>query len=73
MNVWLAFMLLLFSGVHILMMKVILTALVWTSLFLGADYFLTGMHNDAIDNKLGTIAGVGAGVIVVFGFVRRRA
>jgi hypothetical protein len=73
MNVWLAFMLLLFGGVHILIMKVILTALVWTSLFLGADYLLTGMHNDAIDNKLGAIAGLGAGVIVVFGFVRRRA
>jgi hypothetical protein len=57
---------------NILMMKIFLIAIIWVGLCLGADYLITGMHNDAIDDKLGMIAGVGAGVIVVFGFYRRR-
>ena len=51
------------------MKKTILAAIAWTVAFLGADYLLTGMRNEAIDNKLGMIAGIGAGAILVVGFV----
>lgn len=50
------------------MKKTILIALAWTGLFFGVDYLLTGMHNDAVDDIFGRVAGMGAGVIVVVGF-----
>ena len=57
---------------RILSVKIILVAVIWIGFWVALDYAMTGMKNDAIDNKLGTIAGVGTVCILLGGFILRR-
>ena len=52
---------------------IVVCAFLWVALVMGADYALTGMNNDAVDEQFGTVAGLGFGGIVAYGIYSARS
>jgi len=49
-----------------MIIKTFIACVVWVALMIGADYAVTGMSNDAVDEQFGTVAGLGlAGIVVI--------
>ncbi len=49
-----------------MLVKTVVACFVWLALTVGAVYLMTGMTNDALDEKVGQVAGIGVGAIVSF-------
>jgi hypothetical protein len=50
----------------------IVIVVVWCTLIIGGEYFLTGMNNDRQDEVAGEICGFGALIIPVGAFLLRK-